>query len=81
MQRNAIEPSDYRSAMMAIRAALLTVGGMDQQSEPIPLFGHPPEVEVMNFAGYLADLFVRASEKAQDELPDLINSVGDLLAS
>ncbi|MGO8863497.1 MAG: hypothetical protein ACLQRH_22460, partial [Acidimicrobiales bacterium] len=50
MQRNAIDPSDYRSAMLAIRASLLTVAGMDHQSEPIPLFGHSPEVEVMNFA-------------------------------
>ena len=81
MQRNAIDPSDYRSAMLAIRASLLTVAGMDHQTEPIPLYGHSPEVEVMNFAAYLADLFVRASERTQDELPDLISSVGERLAS
>ena len=81
MQRNAIDPSDYRSAMLAIRASLLTVAGMDHQTEPIPLYGHSPEVEVMNLAAYLADLFVRASERAQDELPDLISSVGERLAS
>ncbi len=81
MQRNAIDPSDYRSAMLAIRASLLTVAGMDHQSEPIPLFGHSPEVEVMNFASYLADLFVRASAKAKNEIPDLIGGVSEHLAS
>jgi hypothetical protein len=81
MQRNAIDPSDYRSAMLAIRASLLTVGGMDHQTEPIPLLGQSPEVEVMNFAAYLADLILRACEKAHDEVPDLISSVGELLAS
>ena len=57
------------------------VAGMDHQTEPIPLYGHSPEVEVMNLAAYLADLFVRASERTQDELPDLISSVGERLAS
>jgi hypothetical protein len=81
MERNSIDTSDYRSAMLAIRASLLRVAGMDLHSEPIPMYGHSPEVEVANFAVYLADLFLRASAKAHDELPALIDSVAELLAS
>jgi len=81
MQHHAIAEDDCRSAMLAIRAALLEVAGMDARSEPMPLHGRSPEVDIANFAAYLADLFVRASAAVQCELPHVIGRVSEYLAS
>jgi hypothetical protein len=81
MQHHAIADDDCYSAMMAIRAALLEVAGMDARSEPVPLHGRSPEVDIANFAAYLADLFVRASASVECELPHVIGRVSEYLAS
>jgi hypothetical protein len=81
MTRNDIAYDDCRAAMLAIRASLLEVAGMDAATEPVPLYGHSPEVDVANFAGYLADLFIRASEAVECEVPQVIGRVGEHLAS
>jgi hypothetical protein len=81
MQHHAIADDDCHSAMMAIRAALLEVAGMDARSEPVPLHGRSPEVDITNFAAYLADLFVRASAAVECELPHVIGRVSEYLAS
>jgi hypothetical protein len=73
--------TDSRAAMLAIRTSLLEVAGMDAETEPVPLYGHSPEVDVANFASYLADLFVRASEAVECEVPHVIGRVGEHLAS
>jgi hypothetical protein len=37
---------DCRVAMLAIRASLLEIAGSDTATEPVPLYGHSPEVDV-----------------------------------
>jgi hypothetical protein len=81
MRRHDIAFDDCRAAMLAIRASLLEVAGMDAETEPIPLYGHSPEVDVANFAVYLADLFIRASEVVDCEVPQVVGRVGEHLAS
>jgi hypothetical protein len=81
MKRNDIAYDDCRAAMLAIRASLLEVAGMDAQTEPVPLYGHSSEVDVANFAAYLADLFVRASAAVECELPLVVGQVSEHLAS
>jgi len=81
MQRNDIAPDDCRAAMMAIRGALLEIAGMDAKTEPVPLYGHSLEVDVANFVAYLTDLFVRASDAVECELPLVVGRVGQHLAS
>jgi hypothetical protein len=81
MTHNEIAYDDCRAAMLAIRASLLEVGGMDTKTEPVPLYGHSPEVDVANFAAYLADLFIRASVAIECEVPHVIGRVSEHLAS
>jgi hypothetical protein len=81
MRRNDIAYDDCRAAMLAIRASLLEVAGMDAQSEPIPLHGRSPEVDVANFAVYLAELFMRASAAVECDLPHIVGQVSEHLAS
>jgi hypothetical protein len=81
MKRNDIAYDDCRAAMLAIRASLLEVAGMDVKSEPIPLHGRSPEVDVANFAAYLAELFLRASAAVECDLPHIVGQVSEHLAS
>ena len=81
MKRNDIAYDDCRAAMLAIRASLLKVAKMDVRTEPIPLHGRSPEFDVLNFAAYLADLFVRASAAIECDLPYVIGQVSEHLAS
>jgi hypothetical protein len=81
MQRNGIAYDDCRAAMMAIRASLLEIAGMDAKTEPVPLYGHSPEVDLANFVAYLTDLFMRASDAVECELPSVVGRVGQHLAS
>jgi hypothetical protein len=81
MRRNDIAVDDCRAAMLAIRASLLEVAGMDAETEPVPLYGRSPEIDVANFAAYLADLFLRASAAVDCELPHVIGQVSEHLAS
>jgi hypothetical protein len=81
MARQGIADDDCRSAMMAIRAALLEVAGMDAETEPVPLYGHASAIDLANFAAYLTDLFIRASRAIDCELPLVAGRVGEHLAS
>jgi hypothetical protein len=81
MKRNGIAYDDCRAAMLAIRASLLEIAGMDAATEPVPLYGLSPEVDVANFARYLAELFIRASEAVECEIPVVLGRVGEYLAS
>jgi hypothetical protein len=81
MQRNDIAYDDCRAAMLAIRASLLEIAEMDPETEPIPLFGRSPEIDVANFAAYLAELFMRASAAIHCEIPHVIGQVSEHLAS
>jgi hypothetical protein len=81
MKRHDVAYDDCRAAMLAIRASLLEIGGMDAATEPVPLYGRSPEVDVAIFAGYLADLFIRASEAVECEVPVVIGRVSEHLAS
>jgi hypothetical protein len=51
--------------MLAMRSALLTASGMDQGTEPIPLCGVDPRLDVLNLGGYLRRLMARATVRAQ----------------
>jgi hypothetical protein len=81
MRRNDVAYDDCRAAMLAIRASLLEIAEMDAETEPIPLFGRSPEIDVANFAAYLAELFMRASAAIQCEIPHVIGQVSEHLAS
>jgi hypothetical protein len=81
MRRNDVAYDDCRAAMLAIRASLLEIAGMDAETEPIPLYGRSPEVDMANFAAYLTDLFQRASVAVDCEVPHVIGQVGEHLAS
>jgi hypothetical protein len=51
--------------MVAMRSALLLASGMDRATEPVPLYGVDPRVDVLNLGAYLRQLMARAAARAQ----------------
>jgi hypothetical protein len=56
---------EARASMMAVRSALVKASGMDLASEPVPLSGVEPRLDVLNLGAYLRSLLVRAAANAQ----------------
>jgi hypothetical protein len=56
---------DAGPAMLAMRSALVLASGMDMATEPIPLRGVDPRVDVLNLGAYLRQLMTRATACAQ----------------
>jgi hypothetical protein len=52
-------------AMLAMRDALIGASGLSQATEPVPLWGVRPRVDVLNLATYLRGLIVRAAHHAR----------------
>jgi hypothetical protein len=55
---------DVRPAMLALRTALVRASGLNLATEPFPLGNVDLRVEVLNLAGYLRMLMVRAAAHA-----------------
>ena len=51
-------------AMLAMREALIRASGLTPATEPVPLWGVSPRVDVLNLATYLRGLIVRAALEA-----------------
>jgi hypothetical protein len=52
-------------AMLAMRDALIRASGLTPATEPVPLWGVTPRVDVLNLAVYLRALIARAALEAQ----------------
>jgi len=52
-------------AMLAMRDALIGASGLTLATEPVPLWGVRPPVDVLNLATYLRGLIVRAAQHAK----------------
>ena len=64
MRQTGTGMEDARPAMLAMRAALLNASGMDVATEPIPLCGVDPRLDVLNLGAYLRRLMARATARA-----------------
>jgi len=54
-----------RSAMMAMREALVKASGIDMTTEPIPFHGSDPRLDAVNIAAYLRGLITRAAANSK----------------
>ena len=52
-------------ALLALRIALIRASGLDLATEPVPFVGVNHRVDVLNLAGYLRGLIVRAAGAAR----------------
>ena len=61
MRQGAMDLEETRTAMKALRIAVVKAAEMDLRSEPIPLIGLSPKDDLVNWAIYLANLVQRAA--------------------
>ena len=61
MRQGAMDVEATRSAMKALRIAVVRAAEMDLRSEPVPLIGLSPKDDLVNWAIYLANLVQRAA--------------------
>jgi hypothetical protein len=65
MRRSGTDVEAARPAMLAMRAALVEASGIDLATEPFPLCGVDPRLDVLNLGTYLRRLMVRATTRTQ----------------
>jgi len=63
MRQGEMDLEGTRSAMKALRTAVVEAAEMDLRSEPVPLSGLSPKDDLMNWAIYLANLVQRAAAR------------------
>jgi hypothetical protein len=56
---------DAGSALMVVREALVSAAGLEIDTEPIPLRGIDPRLDILNLAAYLRGLIGRAVAHAR----------------
>jgi hypothetical protein len=64
MRRSGVAVGSLRTSMLDIRDALVAAGGLDPDTEPIPLLGRSDRADVLNLAAYLCVLVRRAAISA-----------------
>jgi hypothetical protein len=67
MRQAEVEVAEALDAMVLARGAILQAGDMDPRTEPIPLTGRSPEVDLLAWANYLASLLERAAASMRCE--------------
>jgi hypothetical protein len=65
MRQTGTELDDVGPAMVAMRSALLLASGLDPATEPTPLRGVDPRLDVLNLGAYLRRLMARATARAR----------------
>jgi hypothetical protein len=79
--RSDVDLDQACQAMLALRAAFLTVSGLDQRSEPVPLLGADRRTSVLTLAVYLDGLMGRGARAARMTRSELADAALALLDS
>jgi hypothetical protein len=79
MRQTRTEIDDALPAMLAMRSALLKASGMDRATEPVPLRGVDPRLDVLNLGGYLRRLVARVTAHAQGDGALMVDRALDYL--
>jgi len=79
--RSDVDLAQACEAMLALRSAFLTVSGLDQRSEPVPLLGPDRRNSVLTLAVYLDNLMARGARAARATRGELAEAALALLDS
>jgi hypothetical protein len=77
--RGDVDLDQACEAMMGLRTAFLTVSGLDQRSEPVPLLGGDPRTSVLTLAVYLDGLLDRGTRLAGITRTELAEAALELI--
>jgi hypothetical protein len=65
LQWSGSSHDEARTTLLALREQILSACELDRSSEPVPLVGRSPKLDLVMLAGYLGDLLSRASHAAE----------------
>jgi len=55
LRRSGTSLMEARNMLLDIRRVILDVGGLDPATEPVPLVGRSPRLDVVNLVAYVGD--------------------------
>jgi len=64
MRRNGTTPEEARRALLALREQVIEACGLDPATEPVPLVGRAPRLDVVSLISYLGQLLRRGAAAA-----------------
>ena len=64
LHRSRTSLMEARGTLLEIRRVILEVCGLDPATEPVPLVGRSPRLDVVNLVAYIGDLLRRATTVA-----------------
>jgi hypothetical protein len=64
LHRSGTSLMEARGTLIEIRRVILEVCGLDPATEPVPLVGRSPRLDVVNLVAYIGDLLRRATTVA-----------------
>jgi hypothetical protein len=79
MRRTRSDLRGVRDALLKVRGALLEAGGLDRQTEPIPLLAGDDRTAVLSLALYIKGLVNRAAHSAQRSRREIVEAALNLL--
>jgi hypothetical protein len=66
---------EARGTLMEVRGLIIDTCGLDAATEPVPLVGRSPKVDVVNLVAYVGDLLRRASSEAGCSVDEVVDRV------
>jgi hypothetical protein len=64
LRRSGTSLMEARGTLLEMRGLIIETCGLDAATEPVPLVGRSPRVDVVNLVAYVGDLLRRASSEA-----------------
>jgi len=75
LRRSGTSLIEARGALLEIRRLILEVCALDRATEPVPMVGRSPRLDVVNLVAYVGELLRRASSDAGISLRSVVDRV------
>ena len=75
LRRSGTSLLGARATLLKVRRLIIEAGGLDGATEPVPLVGRSPRLDVINLVAYVGDLLHRASCEAGCTVRSVVDRV------
>jgi hypothetical protein len=75
LRRSETSLMEARGTLMEVRRLIIEACGLDGATEPVPLVGRSPRLDVVNLVVYVGDLLRRASSEARCTVGTVVERV------
>jgi hypothetical protein len=75
LRRTSTSLVEARAMLLEVRSVILAVCELDASTEPVPMVGRSPGLDVVNLVAYLADVLRRAAVQAETDVRRVVDQV------